>query len=72
MRELDVDETRAVVAIQRLQAAYADVVTRRDWAAVRLLFENSGLRACLALPGKPHIACFALALGCSLCCWRSC
>ena len=39
MRELDVDETRAVVAIQRLQAAYADAVTRHDWAAVRLLFE---------------------------------
>ena len=39
MRELDVEDTRAVVAIQRLQAAYADAVTRRDWPAVRLLFE---------------------------------
>ena len=32
MRELDDAGTRAVVAIQRLQAAYADAVTRRDWA----------------------------------------
>jgi ketosteroid isomerase-like protein len=39
MRELDDDATRAVVAIQRLQAAYADAVTRRDWAAVRGQFE---------------------------------
>ena len=31
MKELDDDGTRAVVAIQRLQAAYADAVTRRDW-----------------------------------------
>jgi hypothetical protein len=37
--ELDDDGTRAVVAIQRLQTAYADAVTRRDWAAVRSLFE---------------------------------
>jgi len=37
--ELDDDGTRAVVAIQRLQAAYADAVTRRDWDAVRGLFE---------------------------------
>jgi len=39
MEELDGDGTRAIVAIQRLQAAYADAVTRRDWAAVRSLFE---------------------------------
>ena len=39
MRELDDAGTRAVVAIQRLQAAYGDAVTRRDWAAVRVLFE---------------------------------
>jgi len=39
MRELDDHGTRAVVAIQRLQAAYADAVTRRDWPAVRSLFE---------------------------------
>ena len=39
MRELDDDATRAVVAIQRLQAAYADAVTRRDWVAVHVLFE---------------------------------
>ena len=29
MRELDDDATRAVVAIQRLQAAYADAVAER-------------------------------------------
>ena len=39
MDELDDEGTRSVVAIQRLQAAYADAVTCRDWAAVRLLFE---------------------------------
>ena len=39
MRELDDADTRAVVAVQRLQAGYADAVTRRDWPAVRALFE---------------------------------
>jgi len=39
MKELDDETTRAVVAIHRLQSAYADAVTRRDWSAVRLLFE---------------------------------
>ena len=39
MMEIDDAGTRAVVAIQRLQAAYADAVTRRDWEAVRTLFE---------------------------------
>jgi ketosteroid isomerase-like protein len=39
MDELDDEGTRSVVAIHRLQAAYADAVTRRDWAEVRLLFE---------------------------------
>ena len=39
MNELDDAASRAVLAIQRLQAAYADAVTRRDWDAVRSLFE---------------------------------
>ncbi len=39
MRELDDAETRSTVAIQRLQAAYADAVTRRDWVDLRVLFE---------------------------------
>jgi ketosteroid isomerase-like protein len=39
MRELDDDATRALIAIQRLHAAYADAVTQRDWDAVRRLFE---------------------------------
>jgi hypothetical protein len=39
VRELDDAGTRAVVALHRLQAAYGDAVTRRDWDAVRLLFE---------------------------------
>ena len=39
MRELDADGTNAVVAVERLQAAYADAITRRDWVAVRVLFE---------------------------------
>jgi hypothetical protein len=39
VRELDDAGTRAVVALQRLQAAYGDAVTCRDWVAVRVLFE---------------------------------
>ncbi len=39
MREHDDADTRALVAIQRLQAAYGDAVTRRAWAEVRVLFE---------------------------------
>lgn len=39
MRELDDAGTRAVVALHRLQAAYGDAVTCRDWDAVRSLFE---------------------------------
>jgi hypothetical protein len=39
VRELDDAGTRAVVALHRLQAAYGDAVTRRDWAAVRVLFD---------------------------------
>ena len=39
MNELDDAGTRAVVTIERLQAAYADAVTRRDWDAVRGVFE---------------------------------
>ena len=38
-RELDDDGTRAVVALQRLQAAYGDAVTRRAWDEVQALFE---------------------------------
>lgn len=39
MRELDDAGTRAVLAVQRLQAAYGDAVTRRAWADVVALFE---------------------------------
>ena len=39
MRELDDADTRAIVAIARLQAAYGDAVTRRAWGEVRTLFE---------------------------------
>ena len=39
IEELDPASTAAVVAVQRLQAAYGDAVTRRDWADVRSLFE---------------------------------
>jgi len=40
MRELDDPGTRSVLAIQRLQAAYGDAVTRRSWADVVALFES--------------------------------
>ncbi len=39
MRELDAAGTAAVVAVQRLQAAYGDVVTRRAWDELSDLFE---------------------------------
>jgi hypothetical protein len=39
VREHDDETTRGLVAVQRLQAAYGDAVTRRDWDAVRVLFE---------------------------------
>jgi SnoaL-like domain len=39
MRELDDAGTRALVAVQRLQATYGDAVTRRAWDEVRALFE---------------------------------
>jgi hypothetical protein len=39
MQELDDAGTRALVAVQRLQAAYGDAVTRRSWDDVRALFE---------------------------------
>ena len=39
MHELDDAGTRALVAVQRLQAAYGDAVTRRAWDDVRALFE---------------------------------
>lgn len=39
MRELDDAGTRALVAVQRLQAAYGDAVTRRAWGEVRGLFD---------------------------------
>lgn len=39
MRELDDAATGSVVAVQRLQAAYGDAVTRRAWAEVAALFE---------------------------------
>ena len=39
MNGLDAGDTQAVVAIQRLQAAYADAVTRRDWPVFGELFE---------------------------------
>jgi hypothetical protein len=39
MRERDADDTAALLAIQRLQGAYGDAVTRRAWDEVRALFE---------------------------------
>ena len=39
MHELGHDDLAAVVAIQRLQAAYGDAVTRRAWEEVVGLFE---------------------------------
>jgi len=39
MHELDDAGTRALVAVQRLQAGYGDAVTRRAWDDVQALFE---------------------------------
>jgi hypothetical protein len=43
MREEDDGTTRALVAVQRLQAAYGDAVTRRAWPEVRALFATDAL-----------------------------
>jgi hypothetical protein len=40
MRELDAAGTASLVAIERLQAAYGDAVTRRAWGEVAALFES--------------------------------
>jgi hypothetical protein len=39
IHELDLEGTAALVAVQRLQAAYGDAVTRRAWDEVTALFE---------------------------------
>ena len=39
MREHDDETTRALVAVERVQRAYGDAVTRRAWDSVRVLFE---------------------------------
>lgn len=43
MRELDAAGTASVVAIQRLQAAYGDAITRRAWDEVAALFEPAAV-----------------------------
>lgn len=65
MHELDDAGTRAVLAVQRLQAAYGDAVTRRAWAEVRGLFEpdaavhiDTRTRAPFTLDGPDAIAGF--------------
>jgi hypothetical protein len=65
MRELDDAGTRALVAVQRLQAAYGDAVTRRAWADVVALFEpdaavhiDTRTREPFTLEGPDAIAAF--------------
>lgn len=43
MRERDADDTAALVALHRLQAAYGDAVTRRAWSDLRGLFEDDAV-----------------------------
>ena len=65
MLELDDAGTRALVAVQRLQAAYGDAVTRRAWDDVRALFEpdatvhiDTRTRAPFTLEGPDAIVTF--------------
>ena len=65
MRELDDAGTRALLAIQRLQAAYGDAVTRRAWPEVRALFEPDAVvhidtrtREPFSLDGPDAVAAF--------------
>ena len=65
IEELDPAGTAAVVAVQRLQAAYGDAVTRRDWAAIRALFEpdaqvhiDTRAREPFTLDGPDELAAF--------------
>src|SRR5688572_27034108 len=65
MRELDDAGTRSLLAIQRLQAAYGDAVTRRSWSDVRALFEPDAVvhidtrsREAFSLEGSDAVAAF--------------
>ena len=65
MRELDDAATRAVVAVQRVQAAYGDAVTRRAWDEVAALFDpdaavhiDTRTRPAFTLVGPTAIATF--------------
>lgn len=43
MREPTADEARSLLAVERLQRAYADAVTRRAWLEVSSLFEQGAV-----------------------------
>ena len=65
MEELDDAGTRSMDAVQRLQAAYGDAVTRRAWAEVADLFEPGAVvhidtrtRPPFALTGPAEITAF--------------
>ena len=65
IRQRDEDDTAALVAIQRLQAGYADAVTRRAWDEVRALFEPDAVvhitthtRDPFTLDGPDQVAAF--------------
>src|SRR4051794_13637762 len=65
IEELDAAGTAAVVAVQRLQAAYGDAVTRRAWDDVRVLFEPDAVvrittysREPFVLEGPDEVAAF--------------
>ena len=55
MRERDADDTAALVALMRLQAAYGDVVTQRDWDAMCTLFEPDAVVELDLRTGAPRL-----------------
>jgi hypothetical protein len=65
VRERDDPDTRALVAVHRLQAAYGDAVTRRAWSEVLALFEPDAVvhidtrtREPFALHGSAELVAF--------------
>ncbi len=55
MRTFDQDEMADFIAIQRLQASYADIVTRREWSELEQIFLPDATVTIDVLEGTPFV-----------------
>jgi hypothetical protein len=55
MRTFDQDEMADFVAIQRLQASYADIVTRRQWSELEQIFVPEATVTIDMMQGDPFV-----------------